>query len=66
MRKSIPVLVLACVLLPLVTSSAQETSAKPTETSTKPMAPFYTNMSDAKAAAMSKDRPVLVDFYAVW
>jgi hypothetical protein len=59
MRKSILVIVLMLVLLPMVTSAADSTATKPT-------APFYTSLSDAKAAAMSKDKPFLVDFYAVW
>ncbi len=59
MRKSILVFVLALSLLPMVVAIAEESPAKP-------MAPFYTNVNDAKAAAMSKGRPLLIDFYAVW
>lgn len=59
MRKSILVLVLALILVPMVAAVAQESTAKP-------MAPFYSTLDEAKAAAIIKDRPVLVDFYAVW
>ncbi|HVP07269.1 MAG TPA: hypothetical protein VMS71_05450 [Candidatus Acidoferrum sp.] len=63
MRRSNLILALAILLVLVTAALAQESVEKMTG---KPMAPHYTNLADAKAASLAKQRPLLIDFYAVW
>lgn len=59
MKVKIMLSVLSVVLLSTVTLMAQE----PAE---KPVAPHFTKIEDALAAAVNHDRQILLDFYAPW
>jgi thiol:disulfide interchange protein len=64
MRKTIVTAVLLILLATALWAQAPETASdKPVE---KPSAPRFTNLEEAKATALAKDKPVLVDFYADW
>ncbi|MEW6051971.1 MAG: hypothetical protein AB1644_13035 [Candidatus Zixiibacteriota bacterium] len=50
------------VILALLTAAA--VAAEPT--AEKPSAPRFNDLTEAKTAAMTQDKPLLVDFYADW
>jgi thiol:disulfide interchange protein len=55
--------ILSVLLAALFIIAAAVVAEEPAE---KPSAPHFTNIDEAKAAAVANDRSIVLDFYATW